>query len=255
MSDNYDCVIHCACFNAAPTKRAELFWNNNLMNNHVIQGAVNFRIKKLFVFASTDAFSKTSYPLTEDCLQTGFPFGNHPFHYAQRMADIQIGAVNTQYGTNYCTIIPSVIYGIGSDFNLEKGKVIPKLIHQAYVAKQRKEKLILPGVGTHQYEIIHADDLAEIIIRLAEKEKIPHDKYLIGGTSVSVGSIVKTIADVMDIDFEFNSALPTGRQWREPIDPNRLLNSLGTIISYRGWTEELIKIIRNFINNYNTVRK
>jgi GDP-L-fucose synthase len=70
------------------------------------------------------------YPLTEDKIHLGPPhFSNDAYAYSKRMADVQIRAYREQYGLNYKSVIPTNIYGINDNFDIENGHVVPSLIH------------------------------------------------------------------------------------------------------------------------------
>jgi GDP-L-fucose synthase len=226
------------------------------MNANIIELAHKFKIPKLFVFSSACAYPTDNYPLTEDMIQDGKPFeGNYAYGYAKRMVDIQVRAYNEQYGHNYCTLVPVSLYGPNDNYSLDNGHFIPALIHKAFLAKNKGEPLSVWGDGSPLRELIYAEDLAHIILRLAEMEKVPHDKYLIGsGVEVSVKQVAEFVAAFMGIkNVAFDTTKANG-QLRKPADSSRLRNVIGDY-KFTNHEEGLKETIIHFCENYETIRK
>jgi len=129
--------------------KGEFFYDNIMMNTNIIETAREEGIENLVVFLSTCIFpDDVEYPLSEDKIHLGPPHNsNDAYAYAKRMADIQIRAYREQYGLNYKCVIPTNIYGINDNFNIDNGHVIPSLIHKCYLAKINNEPLIVWGTG------------------------------------------------------------------------------------------------------------
>ena len=146
MLKEFDGVIHCAAkvggIGGNMNYKGEFFYDNIMMNTNVIEGARLTNVKKLVTFLSTCVFpNDVEYPLTENKIHLGEPhFSNYPYAYAKRMADIQIRSYREQYGLNYKSVIPTNIYGINDNFNIENGHVIPSLIHKCFMARENKTK-------------------------------------------------------------------------------------------------------------------
>lgn len=258
-TENYDCIINCAAvvggIKMNKESPAELFHENLMINANVIDAAHLIGIKKLFLFSSACAYPTDNYPLTEDIIQDGKPFiGNYAYGYAKRMVDIQVRAYNEQYGHNYCTLIPVSLYGPNDNFSIEDGHFIPALIHKAYIAKKNGQPLSVWGDGSPLRELIYAKDLANIIIKLAEMDKVPHDKYLIGsGVEVSVSQMAETIAKYMGIEsvvYETNK--PNG-QHRKPADSSRLKSVIGDF-NFTNFEYGINETITNFVENFEKLR-
>lgn len=75
-------------------------------------------------------------------LHNGAPHhSNEGYAYAKRMLDVTSRAYREEYGCNFVTVIPTNIYGINDNFNIENGHVMPGLIHKAYNAMKDGMKL------------------------------------------------------------------------------------------------------------------
>ncbi len=122
-----DKVIHCAGkvggVGGNMNHKGEFFYDNIMINTNVIESARKHGIKKLVAFLSTCVFpNDIEYPLTEKKIHLGPPhFTNDAYAYGKRMVDVQIKAYRQQYGLEYMAIIPTNMYGINDNFNLENG--------------------------------------------------------------------------------------------------------------------------------------
>lgn len=256
----YDCVINCAALVGGikmnKERPAEMFHENIMINTNTIKICHERKIPKLFMFSSACAYPTDTYPLTEDMIQNGKPFaGNYAYGYAKRMVDILVRSYNEQYGHNYCTLVPVSLYGPNDNFSLEDGHFIPALIHKAHLAKNSGQPLRVWGDGSPLRELIYSEDLARIIVQLAEMDKVPHDKYLIGsGVEVSVSQMAETIANIMGIEaVEYDPSKPNG-QHRKPADSSRLRSVIGDF-HFTDFEQGLIETILHFTKNYESIRK
>ncbi|KKL51104.1 hypothetical protein LCGC14_2298810, partial [marine sediment metagenome] len=162
-----DYVIHAAAkvggIGLNRSRPAELFYENILMNSHMIHFAYEFEIEKIVCYTSVCAFPDDAKVLKEDLQQSGKPFDdNFAYGYAKRMVDIQIRAYRNQYGVNYCSVIPTNLYGPNDSFSLSNGHVIASLIHKCYLAKRDNSTLTIWGDGSPLREFIYSEDLARL---------------------------------------------------------------------------------------------
>jgi GDP-L-fucose synthase len=191
-----DYVIHAAAkvggIGGNMIGHAEYFFQNVLMNAHMIDLAYFYGVKKMLAFSSVCVFPDDVQILKEDVIHDGPPFaGNFAYAYAKRMVDVQIRAYKSQYGIkNYCSIIPGNIYGTHDLYNLQHGHVIPSLIHKIYKAVEKGEDLRVWGDGKSLREFIYADDIAKLLIKLLYLESIPERLIISGFEQHSIGDVV-----------------------------------------------------------------
>ena len=63
--------------------------------------------------------------------------------------------------------------GIYDAYNIDYGHVIPSLIHKLFLAKRDGGNLEVWGDGSAKREFLLADDLARVMYKILELEKIP----------------------------------------------------------------------------------
>jgi GDP-L-fucose synthase len=237
--------------------KGEFFYDNIMINTNVIESCRKHNIKDLVVFLSTCVFpNNVEYPLTENKIHLGPPhFSNDAYAYSKRMADIQIRAYKEQYGLNYKSVIPTNIYGINDNFDIENGHVIPSIIHKCYIARETKTPLTIWGSGKPLREFIYNKDVAIlsewVLNNYTENEPI----ILSTSEEISIKEIVDVIVEIMNFKGEviWDTSKPDG-QFRKPSDNSKIKNYLPNF-KFTPLYEGLKETIEWFEGNYNKIRK
>jgi GDP-L-fucose synthase len=198
---------------------AEYFYENILINSHVIHQAYLYKVEKLLAFSSVCVFPDDSQILKEEIIHNGPPFtGNFAYAHAKRMVDVQIRAYKSQYGVkNWCSVIPGNIYGTHDLYSLTHGHVIPSLIHKLYLAKKNNTTFNIWGDGKSLREFIFADDLANILVKLLSLDEVP-ERLLVSGTKqYSIGEVVDMLVEASGFsgDVIYDTSKPNGQRSRQ----------------------------------------
>jgi GDP-L-fucose synthase len=168
---------------------------------------------------------------------------------------VQVRAYREQYGLNYKCVIPTNVYGINDNFNLERGHVIPSLIHKCYIAKRDNEPFEVWGSGKPLREFIYNKDVAKLTEWVLDNYEEEEPIILSTSEEVSIQYIVDLIVDIMGFDGEviWNDSKPDG-QFRKPTDNSKLLSYLPDF-KFTPIEDGLKETIEWFVNNYDKVRK
>src|SRR4030088_920074 len=87
---------------------------------------------------------------------------NEPYAVAKIAGIKMCQAYRDQYGCNFMSVMPTNLYGINDNYDLEKSHVLPALIRKMHEAKEsRSSNVVVWGTGLPRREFLHADDLAE----------------------------------------------------------------------------------------------
>ena len=138
-----DIVIHLAAFVGGLFRnmnfKVDMFEKNTIINYNILKCCHDFKVKKVVSCLSTCIFpDKTTYPINETMLHNGPPHtSNDAYAYSKRMLEIHSKAYQEQYGDNFICVIPTNIYGENDNYHLTDGHVIPALIHNCYISKQK----------------------------------------------------------------------------------------------------------------------
>jgi len=164
-------------------------------------------------------------PLQEDCLLTGpLEPTNEPYAIA-KIAGIKLcEAYNDQHGRQYISVMPTNLYGLNDNYDLNNSHVLPALIRKAHEAKVRGDKsLVVWGTGTPMREFLYADDLADACVHLMQTGYSGPLVNIGTGTDVTIRELAETVVSVVGFqgDLTFDTTKPDGTP-RKLMDVSRL---------------------------------
>jgi GDP-L-fucose synthase len=254
-------VIHCAAkvggVGGNMNYKGEFFYQNIMMNTNVIEECRKNNVEDLVVFLSTCVFpNDVEYPLTEKKIHLGPPhFSNDAYAYAKRMADIQIRSYREQYGLNYKSVIPTNIYGINDNFDIENGHVVPSLIHKCYIARETNTPLTIWGSGKPLREFIYNKDVVKLTEWVLENYNEDEPVILSTSEEISIKEVVDIIVELMNFKgkVKWDTDKPDG-QFRKPSDNSKIKNYLPNF-KFTPFYNGLKETINWFESNYENIRK
>jgi GDP-L-fucose synthase len=261
IKKDWDGVIHAAAkvggLMGNMNHKGEFFYKNIMMNTNVIESCRQADVKNLVVFLSTCVFPDgVEYPLVEKSIHLGPPhYSNDAYAYSKRMAEVQIRAYREQYGLNYKSVIPTNIYGINDNFDIENGHVIPSLIHKCYVARETNTPFVIWGSGTPLREFIYNKDVAKLTEWVLENYNEDEPIILSTSEEISIKDVVAIIVELMNFKgkVKWDSDKPDG-QLRKPSDNSKIKNYLPDF-KFTPLYNGLKETIDWFELNYSTIRK
>jgi len=212
------------------TYRADFLYQNLVIETNLIHACHVADVQRLMFLGSSCIYPKMApQPLQEDCLLTGpLEPTNEPYAIA-KIAGIKLcEAFNAQHGRQYISVMPTNLYGINDNYDLQNSHVLPALIRKAHEAKQRGDKsLVVWGTGTPMREFLYADDLADACVHLMLQG---YDGPLVNigtGTDVTIRELAETVIKVIGFqgNLSFDTTKPDGTP-RKLMDVSRL-HSLG----------------------------
>ncbi|MDR0497475.1 MAG: GDP-L-fucose synthase [Treponema sp.] len=245
---------------ANSTYPADFIYQNTMMGFNVINAAYNFNVKKLMNLGSTCIYPKMAeQPIKEEALLTG-PL--EPTNDAYALAKISIiklcTAYNKQYGTNFLSVMPTNLYGIGDNYDLETSHVLPAMIRKFHEAKiSNAHEVVLWGDGTPFREFLYSDDLAAAVIYLmthcnaSDLRNGAGDFINVGsGKELSIKELAQTVQSIVyenkPCQIRWDTAKPNGTP-RKLCDISRL-----TALGFTAGTElrdGIIKAYKDFESN------
>jgi len=260
IKKDWDGVIHTAAkvggLGGNMNYKGDFFYQNIMMNTNVIESCRQADIKNLVVFLSTCVFpNDVEYPLTEKKIHLGPPhFSNDAYAYAKRMADVQIRSYREQYGLNYKSVIPTNIYGINDNFDIENGHVVPSLIHKCYIARETNTPLTIWGSGKPLREFIYNKDVAKLTEWVLENYNEDEPIILSTSEEISIKEVVDIIVELMNFkgEVKWDIDKPDG-QFRKPSDNSKIKNYLPNF-KFTPLYDGLKETIEWFELNYDIVR-
>jgi GDP-L-fucose synthase len=197
------------------TFRADFLYDNIMIASNVIHTAHTHQAKKLMFLGSSCIYPKLApQPLKEEYLLTGLlEQTNEPYAIA-KIAGIKLcEAYRDQYGCNFISVMPTNLYGIGDNYDLNHSHVLPALIRKFHEAKINNAKNVtIWGTGQPKREFLYADDMADACIFLMQTY---NDKNIINigtGEDSTIMDLAKTIQSIVGFegDLVFDETKPDG---------------------------------------------
>ena len=174
------------------------FMDNLRINMNIVEACHKHKVKHAVFCLSTCVFpAEAALPMEESALHGGPPHGsNEGYAYAKRMLECMVRYHKTAHKyQNWTCIIPTNIYGPHDNFREDQSHVIPALIRKCVEAKRSGKAFIVAGSGAPLRQFIHADDLAEIALKLLFKEEALEPAYIVCDmrTELSIGQVATAI--------------------------------------------------------------
>jgi len=176
---------------------AEFIYQNLMIEANIIHAAYRHEVKRLLFLGSSCIYPKAvQQPMREDALMTGsLEPTNEPYAIA-KIAGIKLcESYNRQYGTDYRSVMPTNLYGINDNFNLENSHVIPALMRKFHLGKLAMQQ---NWQAIKQDERIHGS----IPLDIKQDLSIPTKKtsLLISDISVRIWGDGKSMREFLNVD-------------------------------------------------------
>lgn len=206
------------------TYRADFIYQNLQIQNNIIHNSYVYGVKKLLFLGSTCIYPKDALqPIKEEYLLTNtLEYTNEPYAIAKIAGLKMCESYNLQYGTNFISVMPTNLYGINDNFDLENSHVLPALLRKIHLAKlyhQNKQDAILQdlkmqnfeeaknylhrfgiqpncveiwGSGNPRREFLYADDMANACVFIMQnldfQDLCTKDSTQIRNTHINIGT-------------------------------------------------------------------
>ena len=155
------------------TYPVEFMLENLKIQNNIIENSYKNKVEKLMFLGSSCIYPKnTPQPTKEEYLLSDYLEKTNEGYALAKICGIKLcNYYNREYGTNYMSVMPCNLYGIGDNYHPKNAHVIPMLIRRFHEAKvQNLPETTVWGTGTPRREFLFADDLAEAVVFLMENK-------------------------------------------------------------------------------------
>lgn len=232
--------------------KADFIYQNLMIQSNIIHSSYLFGVKKLLFLGSSCIYPKNSLqPIREEYLLSGFLEETNDSYAIAKITGIKMcQSYNQQYGTNFISVMPTNLYGIGDNYDSNNSHVLPALIKKIHDAKVNNSKSIeIWGTGTPMREFLFSDDLSDALILLMLNYN-SSDPINIGvGEDIKISELVNIICDVIGYKGKilYDNSKPDGTM-RKLLDISK--------IKKMGWVnktslkEGIIIAYNDFLNRY-----
>lgn len=212
------------------TYPAEFIYDNMMIQNNVIHAAYLNKVEKLFFLGSSCIYPKFApQPLKEEYLLTGALEPTNEAYAIAKISGLKMCEFyKKQYGCNFISAMPTNLYGINDNFNLQNSHVLPALLRKFIEAKQNNSsEVVVWGSGTPMREFLFVDDLAEACVFLMQNYNDAETVNIGTGEDVTIKELAETIKKTVGFEGElvFDATKPDGTP-RKLLDVSKI-NNLG----------------------------
>ena len=183
----------------------EFIYDNLQIQNNLIHGAYNHKIKNLVFLGSSCIYPKFSkQPIKEDYILTGDLEKTNEAYAIAKIAGVKMCEYyNKQYKTNFKSLMPCNTFGPNDNYDLSSSHFLPALIRKIFEAKSNNKKYIeLWGDPKTKRELIYVDDLAEAIIFFLFKKTKANLINIGTQTELSVENYAKIIMKQLNVNLK-----------------------------------------------------
>jgi GDP-L-fucose synthase len=255
--NGYNTLIHSAALVGgvvANMNATKSFFDKNVdIDHNVLRNCYKNDYDNVVTILSTCIFpDKATYPLTIDQLDNGRPHdSNYGYAYAKRLLAYQTKMYREVTNKNWISIVPTNLFGMGDNFNLEKSHIIPALIRKAHEANINNTDFIIWGDGSPLRQFVFSEDMAKIILWAIDNWKSGVPMIAVDEKEYSIKEIAHIIAERFNISndrIKFDTSKPNG-QHRKPAKSD-LVDFKFTPIE-----DGINKTVDWYLNNQETIRR
>ena len=215
------------------TYPVDFLLKNLKIQNNIFESSFKHKVKKFMFLGSSCIYPKNApQPIKEEyLLSSKLEPTNEPYALAKICGIKLANAYNRQFGTNYISVMPCNLYGIGDNYHSENAHVVPMLIRRFHEAKVRGDKTVTAwGTGTPLREFLFSDDLARACVYLMENKNANEIGEFINigsGKEKTIKEIVELVKKTVEFEGEvvWDKTKPDGTP-RKLMDVSRI-NALG----------------------------
>jgi GDP-L-fucose synthase len=215
---------------------ADFIRDNLVIQTNVIEASRQADVARLLFLGSSCIYPKLCpQPIREEYLLTGPLEPTNRAYALAKIAGIEMcWSYNRQYGTRYLAAMPTNLFGLNDNFDLNTSHVLPALIRKVAEAKRTgAEGIVVWGTGTPRREMLYSEDLAKACIFLMNLDETAYATLLredepplinIGtGEDVAIRELAEAVMRVLEFDgvITFDTTKPDGTP-RKLLDVGKL---------------------------------
>jgi GDP-L-fucose synthase len=232
----------------------DFLYENMMIEFNIIKYAYEIGVKKLIMLGSSCIYPKNcKQPIREEYLLSNYLEATNEGYALAKISGIKLcQAYNKQYGTNFISVMPCSIFGVGDNFHPQNSHLIPAIMQRMYNAKINGDKEVeIWGTGKPKREFLYVDDLADGLLFLMQNYN-ESDIINIGtGVDYSISNIANQIKNIVGFkgELKFDTSKPDGTM-KKLLDVSKI-NSLGWShkIELKGGLKFLYEWFKNNYSN------
>ena len=192
------------------------FLSDNLRIQSNLMEAAHAADVEQFIFLGSSCIypRDCAQPIKEEYLLTGPLEETNSAYAVAKIAGIElVKSFRKEYGRRWISLMPTNLYGINDNFELQGSHVLPAFIRRFIEAAEKGAPVeTLWGTGSPKREFLHVDDLAAAVLHLGKSYNSSEHLNIGTGEDLTIKELAELVAELAGFKGElaWDSSKPDG---------------------------------------------
>jgi GDP-L-fucose synthase len=197
------------------TYPVEFLSDNVRIQSNLMEAAHAADVEKFIFLGSSCIYPRDcAQPIKEEYLLTGPLEETNSAYAIAKIAGIElIKSFRKEYGRKWISLMPTNLYGINDNFELQGSHVLPAFIRRFVEAAEKGASVeTLWGTGSPKREFLHVDDLAAAVVHLGNSYDSSEHLNIGTGEDLTIKELAELVAELAGFTGElaWDSSKPDG---------------------------------------------
>ena len=193
----------------------EFLSDNVRIQSNLMEAAHAADVEKFIFLGSSCIYPRDcAQPIKEEYLLTGPLEETNSAYAVAKIAGIElIKSFRKEYGRAWISLMPTNLYGISDNFELQGSHVLPAFIRRFVEAAEKGASVeTLWGTGSPKREFLHVDDLASAVVHLGKTYNSSDHLNIGTGEDLTIKELAELVAELAGFKGElaWDSSKPDG---------------------------------------------
>ena len=193
----------------------EFLSDNVRIQSNLMEAAHAADVEKFIFLGSSCIYPRDcAQPIKEEYLLTGPLEETNSAYAVAKIAGIElINSFRKEYGHSWISLMPTNLYGINDNFELQGSHVLPAFIRRFVEAAEKNAAVeTLWGTGSPKREFLHVDDLAAAVVHLGKIYDSSEHLNIGTGEDLTIKELAELVAELAGFKGElaWDSSKPDG---------------------------------------------
>jgi GDP-L-fucose synthase len=197
------------------TYPVEFLSDNVRIQSNLMEAAHAADVEKFIFLGSSCIYPRDcAQPIKEEYLLTGPLEETNSAYAIAKIAGIElIKSFRKEYGRKWISLMPTNLYGVNDNFELQGSHVLPAFIRRFVEAAEKGASVeTLWGTGSPKREFLHVDDLAAAVVHLGNSYDSSEHLNIGTGEDLTINELAELVAELAGFKGElaWDSSKPDG---------------------------------------------
>jgi GDP-L-fucose synthase len=177
----------------------EFLSDNVRIQSNLMEAAHAADVEKFIFLGSSCIYPRDcAQPIKEEYLLTGPLEETNSAYAVAKIAGIElIKSFRKEYGRTWISLMPTNLYGINDNFELQGSHVLPAFIRRFVEAAEKNAPVeTLWGSGSPKREFLHVDDLAAAVLHLGSNYDSSEHLNIGTGEDLTIKELAELVAEL-----------------------------------------------------------